>query len=255
MDSTEVIFPEWRNGNSSIKYPFTDTATLVNVDGITIDPDLFDDARVYPVGGSPGMYLSSVVVTALGLFFHVSDPVAGELASGGFLFADATPREIALFDQYNRPAGILVSTVAKLDQARGHYPLGTTAFTQAQAEFAPTVAVPIPNTGLRGVLLDDGGFLSGEIFLVGSNGIVLSVVDGQIRVDIIGDPYALVNACAKEGFLTPPFCGLKTINGIPPNNRGDWKFTVGGNLSQTTIIRISQDDSGNVGLQALGAPA
>lgn len=255
MDSTEVIFPEWRNGNGATKYPFTDTASLVNIDGVTIDPDLFDDARVYPVGGSVGMYLSSVTVSALGLFFEVADPVAGVLATGGYLFANSTPREIALFDQYNRPAGILVSTVAKLDAARGHYPLGVTAFTQAQAEFAPTAAIPIPNTGLRGIVLDDGGFLSGDIFLVGSDGIVLSVVDGQLRVDIIGDPYALINACAKEGFTAPAFCGLKTINGIPPNQQGDWKFTVGGNLSQTTIIRISQDDSGNVGLQALGAPA
>ncbi len=253
MDTTEILFPQWRNGNEHIRYPFTDDADLVNSDGVAISQDLFDDARIYPVGGSTGLYLNRVEVTQLGIFFHIADPVSGELAGGGYLFADPIPNEIALTDQYGRPAGILVSVAEKLQAAAGSFPAGDTIFTQAETEFAPTVAVPIPETGLRGILMDDGGFLSGDIYLVGSDGVVLSVDDGAIRIDVIGDPYALLHACEREGFVAPPFCGLRTINDIPPDSNGDWKFTVGGNLSPTNIIRITQDTSGNLGILALGA--
>lgn len=253
MANVDIIFPEWRNGNEHIRYPFADDATLINVGGAIIDQDLFDDARIYPIGGNVGLYLSRVEVTTLGIYFHIADPVAGELASGGYLFADSVPNEIALADQYGRPAGILVSTAEKLQAAAGSFQVGNTDFTQEETEFAPTVAIPVPATGLRGILMDDGGFLSGDIYLVGSNGVVLSVEDGAIRVDVIGNPYALLEACAAEGFVAPAFCGLKTINNIPPDANGDWKLTVGGNLAPANIIRISQDTSGNIGISALGA--
>lgn len=253
MDDQEIIFPEWRDGNLHTRYPFTDNATLVNQSGLTIDPDLFDDARIYPVGGSVGMFLERVEVTVTGLFFHISDPVLGELASGGYLFADPVPDNLALYDQYGRAAGVLVSSAARLQAAAGIYPLGDTIFEQVQTEFAPTVTVPIPNTSLRGILLDDGGFISGDVYLVGSNGVVLTLEGGAIRVDILGDPYALIRACQAEGFVAPPFCGLKTINGIHPNAEGDFKLTIGGNLAPQNILRIVQDDAGNLELLALGA--
>jgi hypothetical protein len=251
----EIILPEWRNGNQHVRYPFTDTATLVNTNGLTIDPDLFDDARIYPVGGAAGLYLNRIEVTTLGLFFHIADPVHGELAGGGYLFADSPVNDIGLFDQYGRPAGVLVSSADRLVAAAGIYPQGDTVFEQVETEFAPTVAIPIPNTGLRGILLDDGGFISGDIYLVGSDGVVLQEEGGAIRVDIIGDPYALLKACRAEGLPTPAFCGIKTINHIRPNAQGDFKITIGGNLAPETILRITQDDSGNVDIAALGALA
>lgn len=253
MADQEIIFPEWRDGNLHTRYPFTDDATLVNQDGLTIDQDLFDDARLYPVGGSAGMFLRRVEVTVSGLFFHIADSVSGELASGGYLFADPVPDLIRLTDQYGRASGVLVSDSDRLAAAAGIYPLGDTIFTQAQTEFAPTVAVPIPNTQLRGILLDDGGFISGDIYLVGSNGIVLTEEGGAIRVDVVGDPYALIRACQAEGFLAPTFCGLKTINGIAPDENGDFKLTIGGNLAPQNILRIVQDDNGNLQVLAMGA--
>lgn len=253
MDDQEIIFPEWRNGNQHTRYPFADNATLVNTGGLTIDQDLFDDARLYPVGGQAGMFLRRVEVTVLGLFFHIADPVSGELASGGYLFANPVPDNVALTDKYGRPSGILVSDAARLQAAAGIYPLGDTIFEQAQTEFAPTVAVPIPNTRLRGIVLDDGGFLSGDLYLVGGRGIVLTEENGSIRVDVIGDPYALLRACQAEGFPVPAFCGLKTINGIAPDSNGDFKLTVGGNLAPQNIIRIVQDDAGNLEILAMGA--
>lgn len=249
----EIILPEWRNNNQHTRYPFSDDATLVNVDGQSIAEDLFDDARIYPVGGSVGLFLRRVEITPLGLFFHISDPVAGEIASGGYLFNNPVPNEIGLFDQYGRPAGVLVSDSTRLQNAAGVYPQGDTIFEQAQTEFAPTVAIPIPNNDLRGVLLDDGGFIAGDVYLVGANGIVLRLDNGAIRVDVIGDPYALLKSCQDEGFVTPPFCGLKTINGISPDANGDFKLTIGGNLAQANILRIIQDAVGDIDITALGA--
>jgi len=249
---SELIATQWRNNNERVKYPFGDDATLTNDDGITINEDLFDDARVYPVGGSVGLYLSRITVTDGALTFYVADPVTGDIASGGFQFDAPTPDNIALRDSYGRPAGILVSSAQKLGALPNVYGEGEVVFSRAQTEFAGSVAIPQPQLGVRGLLLDDGNIVSNDIFLVGTDGIVLSEEDGAIRVDIIGDPYALLKACESEGLELPGFCGLRTINYIPPDGKGDFKLTIGGNLAADNVLRVEQDEDGNLKIKAVG---
>jgi hypothetical protein len=245
-----IILEEWRNSNEHVRYPFHDDATLVNGNGILIDEDLFYDARLYPIGADVGVYLSKIVVADNGITFFISDPSHGILASGGFDF-DSVPDQIALADAYGRPAGILVSSAAKLGALSNVYGEGEVLFEQAQTEFAPTVVVPLPQIGVRGVLLDDGNIVAGDIYLVGTDGVVLSIEDGNIRVDVIGDPYALAKACEAEGIPLPAFCGLKTINGIPPDANGDFKLTIGGNEATDNILRVEMDN-GRLTLKAVG---
>lgn len=240
MADQEILFPQWRDGNLHINFPFSDIATLVNTAGNVVDKDLFDDARLYPIGAAAGMFLSEIEITATQMIFHVADPVNGELAKGGFPLAGPVPDNIALADEFGRPAGVLVSSAQRLITAAGAYPVGITLFEQGETEFAPIVAVPLPDNGLRGVLLDDGSVLASDVYLVGSDGVVLTEENGAIRVDIIGDPYAFQKACAAEGFPVPVFCGLKTINNIRPDSNGDFKITIGGNLSPENILRVLQ---------------
>lgn len=247
----DIQYQQWRDENKNRRYPFADTASLRNGDGVAVAESLFDDARVYPVGASVGLFLRRIEVTDTRLDFHIADPVSGELASGGFSFGGAAPNNIVLSDVYGRPAGILVSDASKLSALPALYGEGDFSFEADQTEFAASVAIPSPQPGVRGILLDDGNIVSGDIYLVGTDGVVLSEEDGNIRVDVIGDPYALMKACAEQGIEFPKFCGLRTINQITPDANGDFKITIGGNLAPDNILRIEQD-GGQVKLRALG---
>lgn len=247
----EIIYAGWRDGNQKINYPFADTATLVNGAGVAVARDLFDDARVYPIGGALGLFLNRITVAGSIVTIAIGDPVAGELASGSY-DANTAPDELGLFDAYGRPAGILVSDAQRLSAALTSYGEGTFLFEAGQTEFAPSVAIPLPQAGVRGVLLDDGSFLAGDIYLVGDDGVVVSWEGGHVRVDALGDPYALSKACDEEGVPLPVFCGLKSINGIKPDSAGDLKISIGANQSSKPILRLETDDAGNINVKMLG---
>lgn len=257
-----INFTEWRNNNKHVKYPFSDTSALTN-GSIFLDQDLFDDARLYPIGSSPGVYLSDIIISDVLVKFIISDPENGELASGGFAFVDgdytypSLPVDdsevlVALEDTLGRPAGVLVSSGDRLRQLSSLYGQSTISFDETQTEFVSSTVIPVPHIGVRGFILDDGSFISGKIYMVGTAGIVLSEEDGTIRVDIIGDPYALDKACRDEGFDVPVFCGLKTVNGIRPDENGDFKLTIGGNLAADNILRVVQPSRNIVKIDQVG---
>jgi hypothetical protein len=236
-----ILFTEWRNNNERVRYPFIDSATLVDSDGNTIDEDLFTDARIYAVGAVEGVYLNRIEIEGLVTTFAVADESSGELAAG--TFDPSLPRDdVALYDAYGRPAGILVSTAAKLSAVASSLGNGTFTFERSMTEFVASAVVPMPEIGVRGLILDDDNVVAGDIVLVGDDGIVLSLEDGYIRIDAIGDPYALAKACEDEGLPLPTFCGLRTINGIGPDDNGDFKFGPGGNISEDTILRVEIEE-------------
>jgi hypothetical protein len=247
----EIVYAPWRDENQKIKYPFSDTATLENDDGVAVDGDLFDDARVYPIGGTVGIFLNRITIAGSTVTFAVGDPVSGELASGSY-DVNSAPDEVALFDVHGRPAGILVSDSQRLGLVLSSYGEGEFLFEVEQTEFAPSVVIPLPQAGLRGVLLDDGSFLAGDIYIVGADGIVVSLEGGFVRVDALGDPYARVEACDEEGVPLQVFCGLKTINGISPDVNGDFKLSIGANEAGQPILRLEVDEEGNVNFKTLG---
>lgn len=249
----ELLFPEWRDSNERINFPFSDAASLVNSNGARIERDLFDDARVYPVGAQAGMYLSRISVTALEVSIFVGTLDTPDMASVTFQIA-SPPDDLYLEDAFGRPAGVLVSNVDKLGNVAGLYGFGNTLFEPEQTEFDASVIVPSPQSGLTGILLDDGTLLTGDVYLVGENGIVLRLDDdGNIRIDVIGDPYALVKACDEAGVPVPGFCGIKTINDIGPNAHGDFKLFAGANVSADNILRVSASERGIVRIQTVGA--
>jgi hypothetical protein len=247
----DVIHAEWRNNNQRTKYPFADSATLVNDNGVSIDRDLFDDARIYPIGGGAGLYLGQIRSADAKITFAIFDPVEGELAAG-VLDVEDIGDDIPIFDSLGRPAGLLVSSASRLSSLFSLYGTGVFDFEPDETEFAASVAIPMPQVGVRGLLLDDGSFVAGDVYLVGTDGVVLSMDAGAIRVDIIGDPYALIKACIEEGFPVPAFCGLRTINLIPPDDNGDFKLTIGGNVAADTILRVEQAEPGVLLLKAVG---
>lgn len=240
-------FPEWRNRQERVNYPFSDRATLFNAFGVEIDRELFVDAAIYPVGGSAGAYLKQLTVSRTSIIFTIADPVNGDTATGTYTFGSdetAQPGLIKLVDRYNRTAGVLVSDKDKLELLNGIYPIGKHLFKQAQTEFVSSVVTPLPAAGVRGFILDDGEVISGEAWLVGSSGIVLRYENGEIIIDAVGDPYALSKDCELDQAQPPtPFCGLRTLNNITPDAAGNFSITVGGNVAADNVLRIEQDGS------------
>lgn len=234
---TEQIFPQWRNSHNRTRYPFRDDASLLAADGTTSLPaNLFDDARIYPPLSAVGVFLRRVGILNSRVELGIGT-AATEIAKASYDPA-SVGNEIALVDAYGRPAGILVSDSARLSSVYSSMPPGDTLFTLEATEFVASVLVPLASSGVTALLADDNSLFSGDVVLCGTNGVVLSVEGGAIRVDAIGDPYAILKDCVAQGVAPPPYCGLKTINGIPPDANGDFKLTTGANISIDNFLRI-----------------
>ena len=239
----DIILAEWRNANEHVNFPFSDVATLVNRDGVAIDRDVFDDARLYPLSGTENLYLSSVEVSAdlppvVTIYFGIqSNPKMAHAAYDPSIVDD----ELAVVDSAGRASGILVSSAAKLQAFARAMPVGVTEFTPAETPFAPTVLVPMPGYGVRSIVLDDGQAVSGDVFVVGTDGMVIWEQDGYIRVDAVGSPYALVRKCVEEGLEPPVTCPLRTINGVGPDERGNFVLLPGRNEAYDNVFRVLQN--------------
>jgi len=253
----EIVYVEWRNQAEQVNYPFATDATLVNSSGVAFDPDLFDDARLYPVGGDYALYLRRVEVAEEYVRFHLAVLEGVELAYGHLdLLNIPANGQVPVYDLFGRPAGVFVSSQSKLEGVAGRFPGGDTLFEQEETNFAPTVIVPMSDVGVRGFVTDDDEAVYGPVFLVGEQGIVLSVEDGAIRVDALGNPFAKHEDCQNQDPL-PPYCPIKTINRIGPDENGDFKLTIGGNSALDNLFRIMQVQPGILQIvpaKSLGEP-
>jgi hypothetical protein len=235
----EQLFPPWRNYTRPLKYPFADRCNLTATNGVILAADLFDDARIYPVGGEAGMYIGRITLDGTTVTLEVYGPTKGSLATSTYDSLSG-PEVLSFVDSNGNPAGLMVSDTDRLQTLAASLPFGNTLFLQDATEFISSVAVPIPDAGVIAVEVNTER-LSGDVYLVGVDGVVLSVEDGYIRVDAIGNPYALIKLCEQQSIPVSPICGLKTINDIPPNGVGDFKITVGANVAVDNILRILQD--------------
>lgn len=239
-----LVFGDWRDDNQQRKYPFADDALLTN-GTLTIPNSLFIDGCLYPIGGNENLYLNRITREDSTITFGIK---AGdfELAVGQYDVTDIpVTGEIAFYDAYGRPAGMLLATETSL-RSFGGLNSGTYLFTQPQTRFVTAVVVPQPEIGVRGFVLPDGSFVTGDVILVGEDGaIVRRDADDSLRIDFVGDPFASRKLCDDEAAgdedvsLLQPYCPIKTINGIPANALGDYKLLVGSNDSLSPVLRIT----------------
>ena len=244
----DVLFQEWRDRNENTKYPFSESATLINDEGDFLPNNIFLDARFYPVGGGPRQYLSKISIDADDVTFTLSD-AANDLATATFNKV-TPPAEIELVDDYGRPAGVIVSTSAMLSIFSG-WGLGDHLFDVGEAEFSATAVIPTPQVGLRGFVLGDGSFFAKDVKLVGCDGIILTMSDGNVVVNVVGEPLFKRVICDAVGaFETPRF--IKTINGIEPDNYGNFGFYIGTQRVSDPVLRLRKTQNG-FAIYAVGA--
>lgn len=245
-----IIFPEFRDELEFTRYPFADAATLISSNTRQLlESDTFLDASLYPIGGSVQLFISSVQVASRRVTIWLSDRLTTNIASATFDPLDP-PENLEFTDQYGRPAGILVSDAVRLSRFAA-WESTEHVFAVQATEFVASCVIPTPGVGVRGLVDATGEILTGDVWLIGDNGIVLRVEnDCTIRVDIVGDPLFVRKLCQPDDlFVTPRM--LRTINGCPPDANGDYKLVVGDHLSPQTVLRINPTDEG-LQIEAVG---
>jgi hypothetical protein len=247
MATQRIFVPEWRDDLKDSRYPFTDSSSLESSGGVSIDKDMFVDAVVYPIGYSAPIYLRTISAEARLVTFSISD-ASNTLAITGSVDPFGTDDSISLTDNYGRPAGLLVCGPEKIARLQA-WPLGEYSFDD-NAEFVASVVIPMPENHLSGFILPDGSVMTGDVWFVGENGVVVryDVDDDAIRFDLVGDPLFKRALCsnpeaANPLFVTPNF--LRTINGLKPDEHGNFFMTVNNKLAGDSILRIYPDASNN----------
>jgi hypothetical protein len=245
------IVQSGRPNHPRLHYPFIDDATLVAGDGLELPEDVFRDAALYAPGGLAGQYLSGVLATAQDITFVVSD-AGGELCRGtvGRELVDQIPLE----DQYGRGCGVLVpgdrfaSFVAQV-------PTGEHSFGLGAAEFTATCVTPMPSSGISGFLLDDGSFVSGDVWIVGRDGVTVRLdEDNVVRVHATGDPQFRIKNCgdAVETELPIPLqkldvtlvdSGQATVR-LTPDIYGGVHIYPGRNQANKNVLRVEPLENG-----------
>jgi hypothetical protein len=244
MAGTRILFPEFRDEQEASRYPFADSAGLQSetAENIAIAPDTFIDASFFIIGGYQRVYISSVVVTAQSVTINVGDEELGARVSTTYSPLSPPADGVLLFaDPYGRPAGMLLSTPIALARFSG-WSRGTYTFELDQTEFVSSVVIPANEPGVRAVVPETKQFLTGDIWFVGDQGVVLRQDGpGVIRVDIVGVPLFRRFLCEPQSNDFPNKRYLKTINGCGPDDFGNFTFTATNQAVADSVLRIYAD--------------
>lgn len=213
--------PEWRSEMADSRYPFEDDSKLVSADGaVTLPNEFLLDASVCASFDDVGLY--SLTVPA-----DRAEPVTltfAPPAADRFVSAVLAPG-VELGDLYENESavGVLVMAADWAYAASGWAP-GVHRFDHRKNRLVPAVVHTGPTIGVEGLVVD-GETVSGEVWLIADDGLVLRADgDGRVRVDVTGDPLFRRRKCEPdEAFVTPLFA--RTVNGYPPDAYGGFAVT------------------------------
>lgn len=253
-----TLFPPWRQQQEPTSYPFAATASLSNGTQSLLE-GTFLDAVLYPIGGGARLRLASVTITHETVTLFIGDDTDAALASCKFSLTDV-PDTLEFVDSHNRPAGLLISEASRLG-IFATWGTGTFTFTADQTGFAGSCCIPTPEVGVRGFLLDDGTLLTGEVWIIGDDGVVVrydgEVASGDgyastIRIDVVGDTLIRRRLCGPQDlFDTPRFLKTLTLEDndqavvLTPDAAGAVRFNVNNNAASDTVLRTYTQDNAN----------
>jgi hypothetical protein len=254
MSGARILYPEFRDEQSDSRYPFADSATLVSTTNATavIATDTFIDAAFFPIGGARLLYISSITVATQKITITVGDSGASQRIYTEYDPLGPPDNGLLTFsDTYGRPAGTLLSSPLNLARF-AVWPLGTYDFTAAATSFVASVVIPANEPGVRAVQTETGEFMTGDIWLVGDQGVVLRCENiNTIRIDIIGVPLFKRFLCEPQASNFPAKRYLKTINGCGPDEFGNFTFTAANELVPDAVLRI-YPDNGTIVIDTVG---
>lgn len=244
-----TLFPEFLAEQQNSNYPFGDDCTLRSADNLFFDPGLFLDAVLYPTGSPERLAITSITTSYSTITIYIGNDAAVDLLQ--ITYDPLNAPELLTVYQGDRIAGMLLPDSTLLATLQS-WPAGTHAFSTGTAEFVPSVTIPLPDVGVTGFQLDNGDVISGDVWLIGEDGIVFTVLNGDtIRIDVVGDPLFRRRLCDAAGFVTANYG--KTINNIAPDEYGDFKIIVGTRLNPEPALRLGQTDETTLRWQVIGS--
>jgi len=254
-----IRHPEFIKELEDTKYPFVPTAKLSNGLDSFLEGTFFD-AHLYSVVGTKRYYISKVIVTSSKLTIVIGDDNVATRLTGEIAMPIGVDI-VRLLDTYGRSGGMLVSDPTRLSLLAA-WGVGEHKFEQKQTEFCVTCQMPIPNPGVTAIRLANGELLSGKVWLVGEDGVVLRTElttdkDGNVvellRVDVVGDPQFLQRLCNPEALFTPvnPVRIIRIKQGdytydCEPDEQGNFSVQMNDSLAADAALRVRTTPEGIV---------
>lgn len=232
-----IVHPQFRDENTYSKYPFTDLSSLVSDTGEELPRDALIDAVLHPVGLSQSLVLLSVTIDGLTASFSIGHD-SEELCSGSIDLSGQNGAA-AVVDGLGRPAGVLLFNPGTIATIQG-WQNGVHSFGR-NATFVPTVVIPSPEVAVRGLGAESDVPLVNDVWIVGEDGVLVTDDNGDIRIDIVGDPLWRRAVCDRQPDFQSPNFAL-TINGTPPDDYGNWRLVTGRALTPKPALRVRPEN-------------
>lgn len=196
---------QWEDSLKGLSYPFQ-ASEPPESEGNRIPVDFILDAALFMRSTTSRGVLSEITVSpARGITVAFTD-AAGDPV-GTAVFPATGGGRVAVMSQ-GITTGFIVVDPAAAEIVRSWFPR-TYVFA---APLVPHVVVVSDPAWRRGVTLPDGTTLTGDVYLVGANGIHLERTPTGFSVSGVGDPYAGRVEARRA---------IKTINGILPDSTGN----------------------------------
>jgi hypothetical protein len=202
----KISGPTWPDALRGLQYPFAIPGPIRADDGTVLDPDVVTDLALFVSADVEKVLLYTVTV------------VQGVSATFTFANGAGTPvGTVTVTPVSNGRAGISLNGVntgfMTSDPTAMRGVLNwTSAVYSFRVELVPHVLVFSDPAWRRGVVLPDGTVLTGEIWLVGSDGIQFEATADGFRIHAYGDPYA---------GRTGPRRAFTALNGVLPDSNGN----------------------------------
>jgi hypothetical protein len=228
---------QWEDSLKGLSYPFQ-ASEPPESEGNRIPVDFILDAALFMRSSTSRAVLSEIVVTpARGITMGFSDS-AGDPVGTAVFPATGGGRVNVSFQGIS--VGFIVVDPDTTEIVRSWFPR-TYVFS---APLIPHVVVVSDPAWRRGVTLPDGTTLTGDVYLVGANGIHLERTTTGFKVSGVGDPYAGRVEARRA---------LKTINNVLPDIAGNISFVAMSPHDGPQRVSVSPLGSGRVRVELQGA--
>jgi len=196
-----IINREFRDYAAESMYPFTDTALLVNAQGVVIQPEVFLDALIYSMNDvEQPFYLSDLKGTigdADEMGVVIKDDNNKEICSGVITESEDN---CYLYDSYDRVNGTLVYDSSHMSQLIRRVGILDYEFSKTQTPFLAERGYVTRTSGLS-VIEAESNIFSKDVYIVGAGGVHFTEEAGEVYVHLLGE----------ESLTKRP---IKTINGL-----------------------------------------
>lgn len=244
---TELYQQEWRSEIAANKYPFIDSATLINSHGDVFPEALFNDIVLYPIGATANLYIYMVIVEPSLVTIQIAD--SNSVVCNATIEVTTTYDDLTFVDDSGRPVGYALCSREAVEILKG-WSVGDHRFNVDQTEFCANVCIPTPELGVRSIKLPDDSSFYGDVVMVAEDGVTLEydAIDGTIQVNAIGEPFFQRLACNETGGSVNdgPFLKTITVDGatLTPDSSGIVNIDVAALTIEDTMLRLDANGSG-----------